>query len=300
MNNEDEPSTIPPKVKSNKKLQIALVIVSAIAIILAAYILFANPSTSVIASVHDADGDGIPDADDAFPNDSTEWKDTDQDGYGDNSDAFPNLITEHLDSDKDGVGDNADEFPNDPTQRYDSDNDGYGDNQYGNDPDMFPNDPNEWNDNDSDGVGDNSDFYDQGNGKVEIAILSYVSDGSMDLPPGADPYFNIFVDTDGDSTFDFSVTSNTFWDNDTWINPYSVIIDIPDYTSTVSFYIEVWENEPEIARSYPVDYTPTYGTHVITHTLLAPSFEGHWSFDGKDDSRAEWDCELEYSIGVVA
>ena len=43
MNNGDEHSAIPPKGKSNKKLQIALVIVSAIAIILAAYILFANP-----------------------------------------------------------------------------------------------------------------------------------------------------------------------------------------------------------------------------------------------------------------
>ncbi|MBU2565798.1 MAG: thrombospondin type 3 repeat-containing protein, partial [Candidatus Thermoplasmatota archaeon] len=39
--------------------------------------------------VKDTDGDGIPDKDDTFPYDSTEWKDLDSDGVGDNSDAFP-------------------------------------------------------------------------------------------------------------------------------------------------------------------------------------------------------------------
>ncbi len=37
----------------------------------------------------DSDGDGVPDSEDAFPNDPTEWDDTDGDGHGDNSDAFP-------------------------------------------------------------------------------------------------------------------------------------------------------------------------------------------------------------------
>ena len=36
------------------------------------------------------DGDGVADADDAFPNDATEWADADGDGTGDNADAFPN------------------------------------------------------------------------------------------------------------------------------------------------------------------------------------------------------------------
>jgi hypothetical protein len=34
----------------------------------------------------DSDGDGVPDADDAFPDDPTEWADSDGDGLGDNSD----------------------------------------------------------------------------------------------------------------------------------------------------------------------------------------------------------------------
>ena len=44
----------------------------------------------------DADGDGVPDASDAFPNDPAEWADTDQDGTGNNAD---------LDDDDDGVSD---------------------------------------------------------------------------------------------------------------------------------------------------------------------------------------------------
>jgi YVTN family beta-propeller protein len=44
----------------------------------------------------DTDGDGVPDATDAFPNDPTEWADSDGDGHGDNSDAFPNDPTKWL------------------------------------------------------------------------------------------------------------------------------------------------------------------------------------------------------------
>lgn len=37
----------------------------------------------------DTDGDGVPDVDDAFPNDPSEWQDSDGDGIGDNSDPTP-------------------------------------------------------------------------------------------------------------------------------------------------------------------------------------------------------------------
>ena len=85
----------------------------------------------------DSDGDGVPNSQDAFPNDATETADSDMDGVGDNGDAFPNDATETADSDMDGVGDNADAFPNDATETADSDMDGIGDNA-----DEFPNDPN--------------------------------------------------------------------------------------------------------------------------------------------------------------
>ena len=101
------------------------------------------------AVMADADGDGVPDAEDAFPNDPKETVDSDQDGVGDNADAFPQDPTETADSDADGVGDNADVFPQDPTETADSDGDGVGDNA-----DAFPNDSTETVDSDGDGVGD--------------------------------------------------------------------------------------------------------------------------------------------------
>ena len=52
----------------------------------------------------DSDGDGVPDNEDAFPNDSTEWIDTDGDGNGDNSDPDPN-DADSYDTDGDGYPD---------------------------------------------------------------------------------------------------------------------------------------------------------------------------------------------------
>ena len=62
----------------------------------------------------DTDGDGVDDADDAFPNDPSETMDSDADGVGDNADAFPNDPAESQDTDGDGVGDNSDARPQDP------------------------------------------------------------------------------------------------------------------------------------------------------------------------------------------
>lgn len=91
----------------------------------------------------DPDGDGVPNADDAFPLDPAEVSDTDEDGVGDNGDAFPTDPAETTDTDDDGVGDNAD---------VDDDNDGVGDSS-----DAFPLDPTETTDTDGDGIGDNAD-----------------------------------------------------------------------------------------------------------------------------------------------
>lgn len=56
----------------------------------------------------DIDGDGVANAQDAFPRDKTESKDSDRDGVGDNADRFPNDPTETTDQDGDGVGDGRD------------------------------------------------------------------------------------------------------------------------------------------------------------------------------------------------
>ncbi|REL26361.1 DUF1929 domain-containing protein [Thalassotalea euphylliae] len=60
----------------------------------------------------DSDGDGVPDREDALPNDPSESVDTDGDGVADNKGAFPENQHETLDSDGDGIGNNADPTPN--------------------------------------------------------------------------------------------------------------------------------------------------------------------------------------------
>jgi len=95
----------------------------------------------------DYDLDGVPDEDDAFPIDSTQWADQDLDGYGDNASgttpdaciAESGTSTEDRlgcpDSDSDGYSDAGDAFPSDSTQWADQDLDGYGDNASGTTPD---------------------------------------------------------------------------------------------------------------------------------------------------------------------
>ncbi|PZP59144.1 MAG: hypothetical protein DI597_16950 [Pseudoxanthomonas spadix] len=48
------------------------------------------PSDATPPPKVDSDGDGVPDDEDAFPNDPTETKDSDGDGIGDNADTAPN------------------------------------------------------------------------------------------------------------------------------------------------------------------------------------------------------------------
>ena len=96
----------------------------------------------------DSDGDGVPDLEDAFPEDPNESSDTDSDGVGDNADQCDTTLASEADSvddqgcgpsdrdtDGDGVIDSEDAFPNDPKEQVDSDGDGVGDNS-----DAFPND----------------------------------------------------------------------------------------------------------------------------------------------------------------
>lgn len=108
------------------------------------------------ATGQDADGDGVVNGLDAFPNDPNESVDTDSDGQGNNSDT---------DDDNDGTADSADRFPLDASETMDFDNDGIGDNADTDDdndgvPDIldpFPFDVHNT-DTDSDGV---ADFYDE-------------------------------------------------------------------------------------------------------------------------------------------
>jgi len=132
----------------------------------------------------DTDGDGVPDATDAFPADATEWRDTDGNGVGDNADTdddgdgvadaidrFPLDALWSADADNDGIGDAADLFDGDPALAYDFDGDGIGD--FADDDadgdgvsleDAFPADPTRSADNDFDGIADPEDGDDDNDG----------------------------------------------------------------------------------------------------------------------------------------
>ena len=73
-----------------------------------------------VATEGDRDGDGVPDNEDAFPDDPYEQADNDGDLIGDNADT---------DDDNDTVDDFDDAFPLDPSEWYDTDGDGIGDNR---------------------------------------------------------------------------------------------------------------------------------------------------------------------------
>lgn len=99
----------------------------------------------------DTDGDGVNNAEDAFPYDPTESSDLDNDGLGDNSDD---------DYDGDGIKNTEDAFPSDATEWLDTDGDGAGDNADGDDDgdgvqdfnDLFPKDDRGSADFDGDGL----------------------------------------------------------------------------------------------------------------------------------------------------
>jgi hypothetical protein len=93
----------------------------------------------------DSDFDGVPDFNDAFPNDPAEFFDLDKDGTGDNADGCPVDPTGQVDSDGDGACDNNDDLPFDPNETVDTDGDGIGNNADADD--------------DNDGVADVADFW---------------------------------------------------------------------------------------------------------------------------------------------
>jgi len=266
-------------------------------LLIGALVLYLMIALKPIDPHGDTDDDGYADNVDAFPFNISEWKDSDSDGYGDNGDAFPTLASEHLDRDKDGVGDNADRFPTDATQQSDRDGDGYGDNPLGNQPDQFPNDSTEWMDNDSDGIGNNADFYDQGNGKIKIAISWYQDDGTDDFWTAGDPYFEIMADTNNDGIYELIKTSPVFTDKAILSNPYFVIIDLPDQTEMIKFSILVYDSD--IGGNQIIDYNPSSVFTSTVHSVTAP-FNGSWTSDGSNDMQNELDCELSYTISVVS
>ena len=122
-----------------------------------------RPSESGEPVFDDVDDDGIPDALDRFPEDSSEYLDTDSDGIGNSADE---------DDDGDGTEDSLDRSPLDLSENSDLDGDGIGD-RHDNDRDgdkvadvldHFSSDFRESLDRDVDGIGNWEDLDDDSDG----------------------------------------------------------------------------------------------------------------------------------------
>ncbi len=149
----------------------------------------------------DSDKDGVPNADDAFDDDPTEWADTDGDTIGDNADT---------DKDGDGIEDEDDAMPYDKDETKDTDNDGIGDNADTDDDndthldgaDAFPTDGKEWLDTDGDTVGNNADTDDDDD-KVLDADDAFPLDKDESVDTDKDGTGNnADTDDDGDKVLD--------------------------------------------------------------------------------------------------
>ncbi|MRX26971.1 hypothetical protein [Kangiella sp. HZ709] len=161
----------------------------------------------------DTDGDGVDDANDAFPLDPNETTDTDGDGTGDNADTDDDNDT-FSDVDEGTCGSDPLDELSLPT---DTDSDGLCDNGVDDDDDndtyldindAFPLDPAEWLDTDSDGIGNNADTDDDGD---TFSDIDENICGSNPLSAVSVP-----VDTDSDGLCDNGVDLDD--DNDNFLD----------------------------------------------------------------------------------
>ena len=242
----------------------------------------------------DTDKDGVADADDAFPNDGTEWLDSDNDNIGDNADTdddgdgvpdtedeMPLDPSETKDSDSDGKGDNADldddndgvpdtedAFDFDPTETLDTDNDGIGNNadedddgdDVNDEEDAFPLDPSESVDTDTDGIGNNADTDDDNDG---------VSDEEDDFP--LDEYETLDTDKDGIGNNADPDDDNDGVDDENDLDPTDPTVGLSDTAKAIEFIksesaiYSLWEDDySKITQLFIDTFTPNGDVAPLT------------------------------------
>lgn len=89
----DSPPRETPRehMRSSKRLVVMIALVLSVMVLSPTFVyMYMSPEYSWVASIRDSDGDGVADAEDAFPENSLEWRDSDSDGVGDNTDLLPN------------------------------------------------------------------------------------------------------------------------------------------------------------------------------------------------------------------
>ncbi|GEM_PF-1536199 len=149
-----------------------------------------EPEEETPAPIMDRDADGVPDDEDACPDDFTQWTDADGDGYCDEvDDECPEDPAGHIDRDLDGVCAPTDECPNDPEGTEDADGDGVCDHR-----DDCPADPTGSNDFDGDGrcEGDDDCPYNP------LEYLDTDGDGTCDGEDDCPEDAGGWVDSNGD------------------------------------------------------------------------------------------------------
>lgn len=104
---------------------------------------------------------------------------------------------------------------------------------------------------DGDGVPDNEDFYDSGNGGVEIKISDFVGSCGNWLEP-CEPKFRLLVDGNGDGSYE-QVRERSFGDTDTVQEVMVERFDIPDAATKVKFKIEVLDQNSLVGGDH-MDY----------------------------------------------
>ncbi|ARN75054.1 hypothetical protein BST96_13585 [Oceanicoccus sagamiensis] len=231
----------------------------------------------------DSDGDGVVDADDAFPFDDSESVDADGDGTGanndfDDSDSSIKTIcdTELTDTQAIAEGclddDDGDGFPN-------------GD-------DAFPFNELEWLDADGDGVGANSDFNDsdkdiQSICDTNLTVAQGIAAGCLEdddgdgFPNGDDDFpSNPQEWLDGDSD---GVGANSDYDDSS--DAIQTICDTNDGPSLARFDATCGDNEaPTAVLSYNGDTTFT----VTDEAVLLNAENSSDDFDGSADLIYSW------------
>jgi transglutaminase-like putative cysteine protease len=224
-------------------------------------------------NLKDSDKDGIPDENDAFPNDPNEWDDSDNDGYGDNSDAFPFDTNEWNDSDGDSIGDNSDRYP------FDYDNDG------------FP---------------DDSDLNKFNDLAFRISLQKFMVADEVDLIfRNADIYFEIYINERLEARIDnngetWSATVDEIYQVDDW-----VIYNFDDDQRYTNIRIMMWDYD-YLLKNDVIDINgedENKGLTIVydakTGTWTGSDTDGHTQ--GADDGRRYGDRDgvLWYNIEIL-
>ena len=238
-----------------------IVIVTSVAILAGILILSGVGDQLEDQFSSDIDGDGIPDSEDAFPNNYLEQYDSDNDGVGNNGDNCPyTWQINQLDTDSDGQGDACD---------YDDDGDGVSDyiddcplgSKYGTDTD-------------GDGCKDIEDSDDDDDG---------LEDWNDECPAGESNWYSTSTtDFDGDgcqdSSEDLDDDNDGHLDYQDWYDggDGGLRLELTSFAAWSGGYYDADDSNPDVYAYIGVDWTCSDGDpdwYHYTYSVHSDSYE---------------------------